>query len=231
MPATTRPTSLREPPSGVTANFTTRPGRERPQVSRRGTCKCVTSGSGLRGRQGRALPVSWRGGRDGGGRSSSAGPGPDGQGCRFDGSGALEPVEASGDGGDLRPGVPGPGELSHVGVEEAFVRPSGPLGEPLEVVGCQAGRSEVHVEGAALLVPGARPWRTTRSRKFMSRLFAPAPAPRPNVRPSSLCGRSWPAPVRSTAWACAAARACARPDDRAPALLEVGIGQVDPRPS
>ena len=45
MASTTRAASLREPPSGVTVNFTATTEREVAQVPRRGTCKCVRAGS------------------------------------------------------------------------------------------------------------------------------------------------------------------------------------------
>ncbi len=137
---TTRLTSLRAPPNGATVNFTSGPGQDGLQVSRRGTCICVTVGAAPRGVLGRAQPGRWRGGRAGGGGSSSAGLDPDGQGCRLDGSGALEPVEARGDRSDRGVALPGLGELVHVGVEEALVCPAGPPGEPFEVVGGPGAR-------------------------------------------------------------------------------------------
>src|SRR5690606_19276346 len=146
----------RAPPSGVTVNFTVRRSGGRPQVSRRGTCKCVRAGSGLLWRWGRGPTTGFRGGRAAGGGSSSDGP--DGRcgGRGFDRSESLESIEAGGDRGNLVGGPVPCADGLDVLVEQALVGPLRPLGETGHVVALEARSLPIDLEGG-VGVPACQP--------------------------------------------------------------------------
>lgn len=221
MASTTLATSRLAPPSGVIVNFTAGSPGTGEQVSRRETCQCVRAGFVLQER------------RSGGGAGRLPGRacwclGSSAEGARtlVGSGGLLEAVETHADVGDLGAATAGGDEVEVVS-QQPLVRRAGPVGHPPKLVLSHRCDLGVHTKRGALLEPGGEPELHEALDRPWESVLLPGAGTQPEGSGELTGGQPCWFLVGPQRWKASEDRDAAGPDDGAPALLDVGVGQVE----
>lgn len=140
--------------------------------------------------------------------------------------GLLEAVEAKGDAGDLGAATAGGDEVEVIS-QQPIVRRTGPVGHPAKVVLSHRSDRAVHAEGGALL----EPHRESELNESLDGTWEPVLLTGAGTEPEGPGELTGGQPRRFLVgpqrWEPAEDRDAAGADDSAPALLDVGVRQIE----